>query len=65
MAKAIHDFTGENNGELHFSIGDVIQIIREIDGNWSEGIINGVSGIFPTAFVEIQPITSKGKTVTG
>ena len=59
MAKAIHDFTGENTGELHFSIGDVIQVIREIDGNWREGIFNGVSGIFPTAFVEIQPIASK------
>ena len=61
MARAIHEFAGENPGELHFSVGDVIQMLREIDSNWSEGMINDVSGIFPTAFVEIQPQASKGK----
>ena len=61
MAKAIHEFTGENPGELHFSVGDVIQIIREIDSNWSEGKINDVLGIFPASFVEIQSPVSKGK----
>jgi hypothetical protein len=61
MTKAIHDFSGENPGELHFSVGDVIQVLREIDSNWSEGRINDVSGMFPTAFVEIQPPASKGK----
>ena len=61
IAKAIHEFAGENPGELHFSVGDVIQIIGEVDSNWSEGKINNVSGIFPTAFVEIQPSPSKGE----
>ena len=63
MAKAIHEFTGENTGELHFSVGDVIQVLREIDSNWSEGMLNNVSGIFPTAFVEIQTAASKGWNV--
>lgn len=62
MAKAIHEFTGENPGELNFKAGDVIQVLRFVDDNWSEGRINDMCGIFPTAFVEIQPlVATKGK----
>ena len=64
MGKAIHEFTGENPGELHFGVGDVIEVLRQIDDNWSEGRINDVIGIFPTAFIETQPSKSKGKQAT-
>ncbi|XP_028402055.1 SH3 domain-containing protein 19-like isoform X2 [Dendronephthya gigantea] len=59
MGKAIHEFTGENPGELHFGVGDAIEVLRQIDDNWSEGVINDVTGIFPTAFIEIQASKSK------
>lgn len=56
----MHDFSGEHPGELHFRVGDVIQVLREIDSNWCEGKINNITGIFPTSFVEMEPLQPKG-----
>lgn len=60
IAKAVHEFNGEDPSELHFKVGEIIQVIREIDNDWCEGMIDDRSGIFPTSFVEIQPLQRKG-----
>jgi len=42
----------ENNQELDFSEGDIIQVEEQIDENWLSGTINGKTGMFPTNYVE-------------
>ena len=42
----------ENDQELDFNEGDIIQVENEIDDNWLSGTFNGKSGMFPTNYVE-------------
>ncbi|KAI9483919.1 MAG: hypothetical protein EXX96DRAFT_479300 [Benjaminiella poitrasii] len=55
--KAMYDFEGENADELSFRIGDIIQVIEEVDEGWWVGEIRepqGVvrCGIFPVNYTE-------------
>jgi len=51
--KALYDFEAENEGELEFQKGDMIEITSRIDENWLEGVCKGKEGYFPENFVEI------------
>ncbi|KAL4068389.1 hypothetical protein V8B97DRAFT_1873352 [Scleroderma yunnanense] len=57
VARAIasYDFRAVEAGDLSFSKGDVITIIRKSDStdDWWTGKINGREGIFPANFVEL------------
>ncbi|XP_056265943.1 SH3 domain-containing protein 19 isoform X2 [Pseudoliparis swirei] len=50
---AIFDFAGENDEELTFSEGDVIQLMAFIGQDWARGKLGVSSGIFPLNFVEV------------
>ncbi|XP_026937520.1 E3 ubiquitin-protein ligase SH3RF2 isoform X1 [Sagmatias obliquidens] len=52
-AKALCNYRGQNPGDLRFNKGDVILLRRQLDENWYQGEINGVSGIFPASSVEV------------
>ncbi|XP_047587116.1 E3 ubiquitin-protein ligase SH3RF2 isoform X4 [Lutra lutra] len=52
-AKAVCNYRGQNPGDLKFNKGDVILLRRQLDENWYQGEINGVSGIFPASSVEV------------
>ncbi|XP_045650325.1 E3 ubiquitin-protein ligase SH3RF2 isoform X3 [Ursus americanus] len=52
-AKALCNYRGQNPGDLKFNKGDVILLRRQLDENWYQGEINGVSGIFPASSVEV------------
>ncbi|XP_019518965.1 PREDICTED: putative E3 ubiquitin-protein ligase SH3RF2 [Hipposideros armiger] len=52
-AKALCNYRGQNPGDLRFNKGDVILLRRQLDENWYQGELNGVSGFFPTSSVEV------------
>ncbi|XP_029798038.1 E3 ubiquitin-protein ligase SH3RF2 isoform X1 [Suricata suricatta] len=52
-AKALCNYRGQNPGDLRFNKGDVILLRRQLDENWYQGEVNGVSGIFPASSVEV------------
>lgn len=52
-AKALCNYRGKNPGDLKFNKGDVILLRRQLDENWYQGEINGVSGFFPASSVEV------------
>ena len=42
----------ENDQELDFNEGDIIQVEEQIDENWLSGSCKGKTGMFPTNYVE-------------
>ncbi|KAI9350217.1 hypothetical protein BDR26DRAFT_578878 [Obelidium mucronatum] len=49
---AVKDFQTGVDGDLAFKVGDLIEVIAEVDENWMSGSLNGKTGIFPTNFTE-------------
>lgn len=50
--RAMYDFQGEQEDELTFKEGDVINFISSIDDNWYKGELRGKQGIFQSDYVE-------------
>ncbi|XP_038639452.1 neutrophil cytosol factor 4 isoform X3 [Scyliorhinus canicula] len=60
QAEALYDFTGDNDLELTFKAGDIISLLKRINDDWLEGVLNGCTGIFPKSFVRIIKDLSEG-----
>uniref|UniRef100_V9KEH4 Abl interactor 1 n=1 Tax=Callorhinchus milii TaxID=7868 RepID=V9KEH4_CALMI len=49
---AIYDYSKDKEDELSFMEGAIIYVIKKNDDGWYEGVINGVTGLFPGNYVE-------------
>lgn len=52
-AKVGFDYDAENSDELTIKVGEIVEIIREVEDGWWEGSIHGRTGVFPSNFVEL------------
>lgn len=62
QCKALYDFRmgpNEEEGCLIFKKGTIINVFRRVDHNWAEGRIGDCIGIFPIAFVEMNPLAKQ------
>ncbi|KAF0028471.1 hypothetical protein F2P81_019558 [Scophthalmus maximus] len=50
--KAAFSYVPQHEDELELKIGDVIDIIAEVEEGWWEGHLNGKSGMFPSNFTK-------------
>lgn len=53
IARAKYNFTAEKKNELTLKKGDMINLVGQIDPNWTQGRCNGRIGVFPTKYVEL------------
>ncbi|XP_078090104.1 abl interactor 1a isoform X4 [Mustelus asterias] len=49
---AIYDYSKDKEDELSFLEGSIIYVIKKNDDGWYEGVINGITGLFPGNYVE-------------
>ncbi|XP_046895922.1 rho guanine nucleotide exchange factor 6 isoform X1 [Hypomesus transpacificus] len=69
MVKARFNFKQNNEDELSFNKGDLICVMRQEEGGWWEGSLNGRNGWFPSNYVrEVKPsekpLSPKGTQLT-
>lgn len=53
QCKASFDYEKQEDNELGFKTGDIITVLSEDDSGWWTGELNGLSGMFPSNFVEV------------
>ncbi|KAF9366035.1 ESCRT-0 subunit protein hse1 [Mortierella sp. NVP85] len=63
-AQALFDFAGEDEGDLPFKVGDIINVIEFLNADWWRGILRKDVGIFPTAYVQELKAPANGKYPT-
>lgn len=49
---AVYDYTADKEDELTFQENAVIYVLKKNDDGWWEGVMNGVTGLFPGNYVE-------------
>lgn len=50
LVKALYDFTAEEDDELSFCAGDVIEVLDGSDASWWKGRLRESSGLFPVTY---------------
>lgn len=63
---ATYAYSSKQEDELSFIVGDIIELISEVEDGWSKGKskTTGAVGMFPTNFVALKPTPSISNTVT-
>ena len=49
---AIYDYSADKDDELTFNEGSTIFVLKKNDDGWWEGVMDGVTGLFPGNYVE-------------
>uniref|UniRef100_A0A096LW77 Osteoclast-stimulating factor 1 n=1 Tax=Poecilia formosa TaxID=48698 RepID=A0A096LW77_POEFO len=52
QCKVLFDYQPVNEDELELKVGDVVDILEEVEEGWWSGSLNGRSGLFPSNFVK-------------
>lgn len=49
----MYDYTAQNDDELAFSKGQIINVLNKEDPDWWKGEVNGQVGLFPSNYVKL------------
>ncbi|XP_028253449.1 CD2-associated protein [Parambassis ranga] len=52
QCKVLFEYQPQNEDELELKVGEVLEIIEEVEEGWWNGLLNGKSGLFPSNFVK-------------
>ncbi|XP_077443254.1 CD2-associated protein [Stigmatopora argus] len=50
--KVVFDYQPQNEDELELKLGDIVEVVDEVEEGWWSGIINGKTGLFPSNFIK-------------
>lgn len=54
----VYSYKQNNNDELNLGVGDVIEVLEEVEEGWWRGRLNNNTGVFPSNFVVLLEATS-------
>lgn len=63
IAKVMHSFDAQADGELSLEVGDYVVVRQVAPNGWSEGECNGKSGWFPSAYAVMSDEVAASKMV--
>ena len=49
---AIYDYNADKEDELTFQEGQIIYVLKKNDDGWWEGVMDGITGLFPGNYTE-------------
>lgn len=52
-ARAVFDFTAENEDELTLKVGDIVTQVESVDEEWILGVVGGKRGIVPKNYISL------------
>ncbi|XP_062982508.1 SH3 domain-containing kinase-binding protein 1 isoform X1 [Elgaria multicarinata webbii] len=53
----------QNEDELELKVGDIIEVVGEVEEGWWEGVLNGKTGMFPSNFIKELSDSDDARTV--
>lgn len=56
--KVVYSYKQNNGDELNLGVGDVIEVLEEVEEGWWRGRLNNNTGVFPSNFVVLLETTS-------
>lgn len=51
--RALYNYSTEDETSLSFNSGDVIQVLKQLDSGWWDGIVHGQRGWFPSNYCQV------------
>ncbi|CAH8621650.1 unnamed protein product [Schistosoma rodhaini] len=62
---ALYDYNRQHTDELSFKKGDILRVLKQLEGGWWEGSLNGFVGWFPSNYVtHATSLDEKGNPTT-
>uniref|UniRef100_A0A8L2Q7T7 CD2-associated protein n=1 Tax=Rattus norvegicus TaxID=10116 RepID=A0A8L2Q7T7_RAT len=61
QCKVLFEYSPQNEDELELTVGDVIDVIEEVEEGWWSGTLNNKLGLFPSNFVKELESTDDGE----
>lgn len=52
LVEAVYEYEKDKDDELSFKTGSIIYVVKKNDDGWYEGVLDGVTGLFPGNYVE-------------
>ncbi|XP_063704390.1 SH3 domain-containing kinase-binding protein 1 isoform X2 [Culicoides brevitarsis] len=65
--KVVYSYQENNNDELSLGVGDIIEVLGEVEEGWWRGKLGNKIGVFPSNFVEViekvSPVSANRKSI--
>ncbi|NP_001086432.1 CD2-associated protein L homeolog [Xenopus laevis] len=62
QCKVLYEYVPQNEDELELNVGEILDVIEEVEEGWWRGSNSGKSGLFPSNFVKELELSDDGES---